>query len=82
LYADHFTVEDTGIGIPEDFQESIFQPFTRGQYARGEGLGLGLSLVRRICIHQGWSIQVGTRHPHGSCFHVFLNPKKPHTEKH
>jgi signal transduction histidine kinase len=82
LYADHFTVEDTGIGIPEDFQESIFQPFTRGQNARGEGLGLGLSLVRRICIHQGWSIQVGTRHPHGSCFHVFLNPKKPHTEKH
>lgn len=75
LYTDHFTVEDTGIGIPEDFQERIFEPFTRGENARGEGLGLGLSLVRRICTHQGWSIQVSTRTPHGSCFSVFLNTK-------
>lgn len=76
LYADHFTVEDTGIGIPEGFQESIFEPFTRGHNARGKGLGLGLSLVRRICTHQGWTIQVSTRNPHGSCFSVFLEPRK------
>lgn len=76
LYADHFTVEDTGIGIPADFQESIFDPFTRGHNARGEGLGLGLSLVRRICTHQGWTIQVSNRSPQGSCFSVFLAPKK------
>ena len=72
LYADHFTVEDTGIGIPKDFKTSIFEPFTRGHNARGEGLGLGLSLVRRICNHQGWTIQVSTHRPHGSCFSVFL----------
>ena len=76
LYAHHFTVEDTGIGIPEDFQESIFQPFVRGDNARGEGLGLGLSLVRRICTHQGWSIQVSSRSPSGSCFSVFLESNK------
>lgn len=75
LYADHFTVEDTGIGIPEGFQESIFEPFTRGHNARGEGLGLGLSLVRRICTHQGWTIQVSTRSPHGSCFSLCLDGK-------
>lgn len=73
LYADHFTVEDTGIGIPVDFQDNIFEPFTRGKNARGEGLGLGLSLVRRICTHQGWSIQVKARSPHGSCFSLYLN---------
>ena len=76
LYTDHFTVEDTGIGIPENFQESIFEPFVRGHNARGEGLGLGLSLVRRICTHQGWTIEVSTHSPHGSCFSVFLKPKK------
>lgn len=76
LYADHFTVEDTGIGIPENFQESIFEPFVRGHNARGEGLGLGLSLVRRICTHQGWSIQVSSRSPNGSCFSVFLDSQK------
>lgn len=75
LYSDHFTVEDTGIGIPIDSQENIFEPFTRGQNARGEGLGLGLSLVRRICNHQGWSIQVSTRTPIGSCFSVYLDSK-------
>ena len=82
LYTHHFTVEDTGIGIQADFQESIFQPFTRGQNARGEGLGLGLSLVRRICTHQGWSIQVSARMPQGSCFSVCLNNKTAQTEKH
>ncbi len=75
LHADHFTVEDTGIGIPADFQKSIFEPFTRGHNARGEGLGLGLSLVRRICTHQSWSIQVSARSPHGSCFSVRLDSK-------
>lgn len=81
LYTDSFTVEDTGIGIPEGFQESMFEPFTRGKNARGEGLGLGLSLVRRICTHQGWSIQVSTRTPHGSCFSVFLNTTNLAAEK-
>lgn len=76
LYTDYFTVEDSGIGIPENFQESIFEPFVRGHNARGEGLGLGLSLVRRICTHQGWTIEVSTHSPHGSCFSVFLKPKK------
>lgn len=76
LYSDHFTVEDSGIGIPEGFQESIFHPFVRGHNARGEGLGLGLSLVRRICTHQGWSIQVSSRSPNGSCFSVFLDSQK------
>ncbi len=76
LYTDHFTVEDSGIGIPEDIQESIFHPFVRGHNARGEGLGLGLSLVRRICTHQCWTIEVSTRNPHGSCFNVCLDPQK------
>ena len=68
-----FRVEDSGSGISQDQHESIFQPFVRGAPARGEGLGLGLSLVKRICAHQGWSITVQNLLPAGSCFRVRFN---------
>ena len=65
-----FRVEDSGAGIAQEQHESIFQPFVRGTLARGEGLGLGLSLVKRICTHQGWNITVHNLSPTGSCFRV------------
>lgn len=68
-----FTVEDTGAGIPADQQERIFQPFVRGSAARGEGLGLGLSLVKRICESQGWHITVTELGTGGSRFQVHLD---------
>ncbi|MCO7543330.1 sensor histidine kinase [Stutzerimonas nitrititolerans] len=68
-----FRVDDTGVGIPLDQQQLMFQPFVRGAEARGEGLGLGLSLVKRICAHQGWQVGVQQREPQGSCFRVRLN---------
>ena len=68
-----FRVEDSGVGIPEDQHEQMFQPFVRGPLARGEGLGLGLSLVKRICAHQGWQIRVSSPATGGSCFQVRLH---------
>lgn len=65
-----FRVEDSGVGIPEQHHEQIFDPFVRGEQARGEGLGLGLSLVKRICAHQGWQISVHSLPVAGSCFQV------------
>ena len=38
----------------------------------GEGLGLGLSLVKRICAHQGWSVSMRSPASGGSCFEVTL----------
>ncbi|AJE22009.1 sensor histidine kinase [Azotobacter chroococcum] len=67
-----FRVEDSGTGIPADQRERIFQPFVRGEQARGEGLGLGLSLVKRICAHQGWQVRVSNLESGGSCFRVRL----------
>ena len=74
LQAAGFRVEDSGIGIPEQQHEQIFDPFVRGEHSRGEGLGLGLSLVKRICEHQGWSIGVRNLPGNGSCFEVRLQP--------
>jgi signal transduction histidine kinase len=67
-----FRVEDSGVGIPLGQQEQMFQPFVRGAQARGEGSGLGLSLVKRICAHQGWTVQVHDLPPQGSVFEVSL----------
>lgn len=67
-----FSVEDSGIGIPLEKREAMFQPFIRGDEQRGEGLGLGLSLVQRICANQNWSVSLTTREPHGCCFTVGL----------
>ena len=73
LAADGFRVEDDGLGIPFEQLESIFRPFVRGPQARGEGLGLGLSLVKRICDHQGWTITVSSLPKAGTCFSVRFN---------
>ncbi|WPP01560.1 HAMP domain-containing sensor histidine kinase [Pseudomonas sp. HR96] len=72
LLDDGFTVQDSGIGIPEEKRQAMFQPFVRGDEQRGEGLGLGLSLVQRICQNQGWSVKLSGLEPHGCCFTVEL----------
>jgi signal transduction histidine kinase len=67
-----FSVEDSGIGIPEEERHAMFQPFVRGDEHRGEGLGLGLSLVQRICGNQNWRVELAGRQPSGCCFTVDL----------
>jgi signal transduction histidine kinase len=61
------SIEDSGIGIPRQQVEQIFQPFFRGSTARRSGHGVGLAIVKRLCDRFDWSIhidsteQVGTR---------------------
>jgi signal transduction histidine kinase len=74
LRENSFVVEDSGIGIPEEQRQAMFQPFVRGDERRGEGLGLGLSLVQRICNQQQWQVQLSTREPNGCRFTVELLP--------
>ncbi|SEN13352.1 Signal transduction histidine kinase [Pseudomonas sp. ok272] len=70
-----FLVEDSGVGIPEEKREAMFEPFVRGSEKRGEGLGLGLSLVQRICESRGWSVELSTMEPNGCRFYVALHGK-------
>ncbi|MCV2885795.1 two-component system sensor histidine kinase EnvZ [Aestuariibacter sp. AA17] len=50
-----FTIRDYGPGIPENQIETLFQPFTQGDKARGSlGSGLGLAIIKRIVdLHYG-----------------------------
>ena len=50
-------VRDNGIGIPPDRVESIFDLFYTTKDP-GKGTGLGLHLVRELCLRMGWSIAV------------------------
>lgn len=70
-----FTVWDTGIGIPRDEIERMFQPFVQvdgGLNRRIDGTGLGLTLVQKlICLHRG-KIKVESELGVGSRFTVSL----------
>lgn len=66
LRSNGFSVIDSGVGIPPEERESVFRPFVRGDASRGDGHGLGLSLVQRICERQGWRIHLG-ENPGGGC---------------
>lgn len=68
------TVEDHGPGVPENERERIFEPFYRAQGTRetGEGVGLGLALVRQIAEHHNGSVRCVARAGGGSRFEVVL----------
>jgi two-component system, OmpR family, osmolarity sensor histidine kinase EnvZ len=60
---------DKGPGIPEEEREAVFRPFYRLENSRSHttgGSGLGLAIVQQLCIAQGWSITLQTRHEGGT----------------
>ena len=68
-------VSDTGCGIPEEFQRSIFQPFFRVDKSRSReygGVGLGLSLVWEIANLHGGSVWVEKSSEKGTTIAVDL----------
>lgn len=70
-----FTVTDTGIGIPEDKLESIFEKFVLGEdylTKRYGGTGLGLSISRELATAMGGKITVQSLPNHGSAFTLTL----------
>ncbi|MEO6237576.1 MAG: ATP-binding protein, partial [Vicinamibacterales bacterium] len=69
-------VSDTGVGIPAERRQEIFQPFTQLYGSSGSfagGLGLGLALVRSLTELHGGSVSVTSAgHDQGCCFTVRL----------
>ncbi|MGE4318454.1 MAG: PAS domain S-box protein [Deferribacterales bacterium] len=68
-------VEDTGIGIPENEFENIFQPFrqrTGHNQQRYGGTGLGLSISKKLVEMMGGRISLKSRQDKGSVFTVYL----------
>ena len=70
-----FIVEDNGIGISKEFQEHIFEQFSReatSTVSRVQGTGLGLSISKAIVDMMGGSISVESESGKGSKFTISL----------
>ena len=92
LNADHkfffIKVVDSGIGIPEEFQDQIFERFYRVDKARSRGTGgtgLGLSITKSVIMMHHGEIRLYSKEGDGTTFTVriplsYIPPKK-HTAK-
>jgi len=80
----HLVVEDTGIGMSEEFQKTIFDTFTRentNTVESIEGTGLGMAITKAIVDTLNGTIELQSELHRGSRFHITLDLKKAETEE-
>jgi heavy metal sensor kinase len=76
-------VADTGIGIPSELLSRVFERFFRVDRARSRelgGAGLGLSIVKSICVAHHGSVEASSSPGKGSVFRVYLPRVSPPAE--
>ncbi len=72
-----FMIKDTGIGIPEEQQEKIFEEFIQGtNLSKYEGTGLGLPIVNRILTILGSKLMFESTYGKGTTFSCVLTFSK------
>lgn len=80
----HFSVKDTGVGIPEEKQCMIFQQFTQGESVitrSHSGLGLGLAICTRFVQLLGGKLWLESQVDQGSTFHFDIPLLAPPEEE-
>jgi signal transduction histidine kinase/DNA-binding response OmpR family regulator len=71
----HFSVRDTGVGVPAEKQETIFRAFEQADTSTTRkygGTGLGLTITRRLVEMMGGQLWVESTPDHGSTFHFTI----------
>ncbi|NEP20360.1 MAG: sensor histidine kinase, partial [Leptolyngbya sp. SIO4C1] len=73
-----FSLKDEGIGIPEEEQALVFQPFYRSKNANHvAGTGLGLTIARRFATLQGGYIRLTSQIAQGTQVDIVLPNQRP-----
>lgn len=75
----HFLVSDTGIGMSREYQEKLFDSFSRednAQVQKTEGSGLGMAITKYIVDAMGGTIAVRSELDKGTEFHVTFDLEK------
>ncbi|MEL0437628.1 HAMP domain-containing sensor histidine kinase [Phycobacter sp. K97] len=71
------TISDNGVGIPDEFRETIFAPFKRLQQTSSlPGSGLGLATCRKVARRHGGDIWCGDAEGSGTKIHVTLKARE------
>jgi CheY-like chemotaxis protein len=79
-------ITDTGIGIPEDKQQYIFESFTQASSSTTRkygGTGLGLAITKKLIELQGGTLELSSQVGQGSVFKIIIkyaNSEKSHIE--
>jgi two-component system, OmpR family, sensor kinase len=70
-------VRDSGPGVPPEDQPHLFERFRRGGNRRGEGSGLGLSIVQAVAQAHGGRVELHSRPGAGATFTLVLPTEGP-----
>ena len=73
-----FLVSDNGMGMEADFQNTIFDAFTRAENSmtnKIQGTGLGMAITKNLVDSMGGTIDVESEPGQGSCFEIFMDLK-------
>jgi signal transduction histidine kinase len=74
LRQDAIVVSDTGPGLPDQVAARLFERFVHGAAESAHGNGMGLSIVKRVADHLGWTIRFERPAQGGSRFVLMLPP--------
>ncbi|MDD2957206.1 MAG: response regulator [Lachnospiraceae bacterium] len=71
-----YIIKDTGIGMSEEYQKHLFEPFAQEDNritAALQGTGLGLSITKQLVELMGGHIEIESKKGVGTTVHIFLN---------
>lgn len=72
----HIMVADTGVGVPDNFRDIIFEPLTKAHVDTVEGgTGMSLAVARLLCRQLGGDVVLMDKLTGGSTFHAFITLK-------
>jgi len=66
------TVSDTGVGIPSELHDAVFERFRRGDQSGQKGSGLGLAIVKAVADGHGGRCRLVSRSSEGTAISIML----------